>query len=366
VANQPTIPTNADRHELKLRQPLPSRGGHKPAARVVHRKIKVRVLSNVPSFRSDNAKSIENFYPALGKDGIARLLALIRVAFASYKYDVVFFNCATFDTIVTSTLLSLLPFNRCRIVTADLILRAPKTLWQTIAAFLKRLALKRVGLFMLYHKEFSGYSRFYGIDGTRVAYVPFKVNGLELIRQLKPSEGKYIFSGGASLRDWKILAEATEGLDIPLVIVAAKDSTASEKIFGGRATLIRDDGSLESWLRYMAESKFVVLPIVPDSIAASGISTYLSAMALRKCIIITEGPATRGILTDSISVIVPPNDPNALKEAIVRVDRDREFRERIAEAGYQYALSCGDTVRLHRDFVEQILWVARGQELQHQ
>jgi hypothetical protein len=90
--------------------------------------------------------------------------------------------------------------------------------------------------------------------------------------------------------------------------------------------IVHDDGSLLSWVRHMAESKFVVLPISPDSIAASGISTYLMAMALKKCVIITEGPATKGLLLNhQNSVIVPPRDPDALRRLFSRWMRTASF-----------------------------------------
>lgn len=322
----------------------------------------VRVLSNVASFEAVGGHAIENHCLPTSASRVNTLLWLVREAVRAYRYDAIFLNCDVTQTLLLSLLLTILPFNRCKLISADLVLRVPKTRGQAIRTFIKRLLLKRVDLFILFHKEFSAYTKWFGINPERVVYVPFKVNSLDLIRQQPTREGEYIFTGGVSLRDWETLAAAMRGLEIPLWIVT-KDAEAHRlrQLFPSHVRWVQDDGSTESWIQLMAGAKFVVLPIAPESAAASGISTYLSAMALRKCVIISDGPATRGILLDGQhALVVPPRDPEALRAAIRRVDQDEQLRRRLAEAGYAYAMSCGDTTRLYRDFIECICRAVRG------
>ncbi|HEX8362139.1 MAG TPA: glycosyltransferase, partial [Longimicrobium sp.] len=98
----------------------------------------------------------------------------------------------------------------------------------------------------------------------------------------------------------------------------------------------------------------VVLPIQPGRLSPSGIGTYLVAMALGKCVVITESAATRGILDDRHAVLVPPADAEALRAAVARVAEDRELRERTARGGREYALSLGGDERLERDIVAEL------------
>ncbi|MCI0628017.1 MAG: glycosyltransferase family 1 protein, partial [Acidobacteria bacterium] len=79
-------------------------------------------------------------------------------------------------------------------------------------------------------------------------------------------------------------------------------------------------------------------------------SVYLLAMGLRKCVIITEGPATRGLLTDE-AIIVPQSDPAALADAIRRAWDDDDLRERTANAGRRYAERLQGEARLLADIV---------------
>jgi hypothetical protein len=78
-------------------------------------------------------------------------------------------------------------------------------------------------------------------------------------------------------------------------------------------------------------------------------------MALKKCVIISSGPTTDGILTEDIAVMVPPEDPKALRYAIEKVFNDETYRKRIAENGYNYAVSLGDEKRLHDSIIKEIV-----------
>jgi len=73
-------------------------------------------------------------------------------------------------------------------------------------------------------------------------------------------------------------------------------------------------------------------------------------MAMGKCVIVTEGLATRGMLKDE-AVIVAPKDQEALAAAIARVWNDDALRHRTAESGRRYAERCGGESRLLSDIL---------------
>jgi glycosyltransferase involved in cell wall biosynthesis len=106
----------------------------------------------------------------------------------------------------------------------------------------------------------------------------------------------------------------------------------------------------KSWLEYITRAKIVVIPLLPRSGYAPGLSLCLMAMAMGKCVIITEGLSTRGLITDQ-AIIVPPEDPTALAEAIRRAWNDHELRKRFAVAGQRYAMGLGGESRLLRDIL---------------
>ena len=84
-------------------------------------------------------------------------------------------------------------------------------------------------------------------------------------------------------------------------------------------------------------------------------------MALKKCVIISNCPAVDGILeNDKHAIIVPPGDVDALKNAITRAWTDDEYRNRIAENGYQYAMSLGGTDQLRHNIAKATVEYLQG------
>lgn len=331
----------------------------------------LRVLSNVRTFRGALAGAIHAEPIADGWAG------LLRAALRAYRVDVIFLNCPQAELVILAALLHCLPWTRCRLVVADLNLQRPRTWRDWVVVTGKRVAFWRVDRFLLIHRDFAAYTRYYGIDARRVEYVPWKVNGLEhgpaYFDGMGTAEGEYVFAGGVTHRDWATLAEATAGLSLPVVISLPE---ASQIVADGLTTTLPDLAAFRcpvrlhrntreprSWLTVAAKAKFCVLPISPHSINPSGISTGLALMALGKCLIITEGESTRGILGPAHVVTVPPGDPQALRAAILAVDELDELRRQIAEAGKALALSHGDTARLHDDWLramQRLVWPAEA------
>ena len=86
----------------------------------------------------------------------------------------------------------------------------------------------------------------------------------------------------------------------------------------------------------------------------AGISAYPDAMALGKCVIISSGPAVNGVLADEMVIIVPPGDPRALKEAIVKAYNNPELRGKIAKKGYEYAIALGGETQFMKSIVKEL------------
>ena len=94
----------------------------------------------------------------------------------------------------------------------------------------------------------------------------------------------------------------------------------------------------------------VAIPTLP-TITVAGVSVYLDAMALKKFVILSDNPAIRGILKDE-TIIIPPQDPLRLAEAIREAWENDELRDRTASAGREYAETLQDEARLLGDIVE--------------
>jgi glycosyltransferase involved in cell wall biosynthesis len=252
----------------------------------------------------------------------------------------------------------LFPWTRKPLVAVDLVLRIPAQLKQRIGAVLKRVLLSRVAHFIHYFRDISSYTRYFGISAARSSYVPFKVNIQDI--RLSPAEfgDDYIFTMGRSLRDYDSFIRAVAELPYPAAIpeFSFNDFEGKDETFAWtkenvppHLTILPDSGSSEDLVRNIAKARLVVIPTRAASICASGLSTYLDAMYLGKCVIISRGPGASDVLTDQ-ALFVPPHDVVALKDAIRRAWEDDSLRKRTAESGRNYALSLGG----EKEFLQRI------------
>lgn len=213
----------------------------------------------------------------------------------------------------------------------------------------------KVDLHLLFFNDLSGYERWFGITPAKSKFVPFKVNSWETIAhdETANGEGEYVFCGGRSLRDLETFKRAMAQVPFPGLLLYQQDPSFMA-LHGTPVDLAglppnvrpeRHDGNNDTWIDYIRRAKVVVIPTFANSIYAPGLSLSLLAMGLRRCVIICEGPQTRGLL-DKEAVIVPPEDPGALARAIRKVWEDSVFRKQVADVGRKYAEQCAGEERM--------------------
>lgn len=290
----------------------------------------------------------------------SNLLSILKKIFVLYKIDTVIINGSPRVLVYLCLLKLILPFYVFRIISLDLILSRPHSLIERIKSTIFSYLYRKVDYFLLYFKEWSSYVSLYKIPYQKFRYIPFKVNCYDDLPHLSPVEGAYIFSGGMSKRDYSTLLEAVRGqkielrLLLPPAALATKHGTTIRFEPPPNVTVIHHNCDPNSWNEAIARAKFVVIPIKKDTISATGISTYLVAMALKKCVIVSAGPATISILPKDCAVIVEPENVQALRDAICIVSSNSTYRTTIAENGYRYAMSLKGHQRLVTEILELI------------
>jgi glycosyltransferase involved in cell wall biosynthesis len=290
-------------------------------------------------------------------DGWADRIRFIRKCLRS---DLVILDTAVAKLMLACAVKWVLPMLRFEIVSVDLILRTPKSRVGRVKAFFKSLLFKQVHRFILFFKDLRGCERFYGIGPDRTIYVPFKVNGWEEIqlRQTPTSDGEYVLCAGRTLRDIETFVEAMRRAGCPGVLLqqkrellAAHGTSAWSGALPSNLKLIVDESDeLDAYLDFVAKARLVVIPRFKSDIAPTGISTYLVAMALNKCVIISEGPGASDVLTGE-AVVVPAENAEKLAEHIQSLWDDRTLRTSVASRGREYAALAGGKHRLHGDIL---------------
>lgn len=266
----------------------------------------------------------------------------------------------------------LLPFFRKPVVAVDLVLRNPEhSKTGNLGRAVKKLLYGRVDHFIHYFKDLSSYERFFGIGPDRSSFVPFKPN-IRYRHEVQPnSDGEYVLCFGRSLRDYDTFFDAMEKVPYPGAVpqpdfagLKKHDSRFTRKLteLPRNVKLLEDDGSSDSLVKIIAGARIVVLPILKVSLLA-GIGTYLNAMYMRKCVIVSEGPGCSDVLSNQ-ALFAPPEDPQALADLIQKVWQDDRLREATAQAGYSYALELGGEPELRQRILENaMVWIRQERQL---
>jgi glycosyltransferase involved in cell wall biosynthesis len=103
-----------------------------------------------------------------------------------------------------------------------------------------------------------------------------------------------------------------------------------------------------------ASASVVVVPLEPRQDRGSGQTTYLNAMALGKAVIVTDVAGVRDYIRDGeTGLIVPPEDPRSLADALRRLLGDPDYAARLGAAARHDAIERFGPDR----YVEQLLAV---------
>jgi glycosyltransferase involved in cell wall biosynthesis len=296
----------------------------------------------------------EQWTSSSGKTG-ASVHARTADGFRRYqdRPDVVFLvNCNTRLTLELAAA-GLLSRRPPPLISVDLVVRRPKGLERAVLPA-KRFLFSRVDLFIHYFRDVRGYQEIFGISAAQSSFVPFKVNLSDSHLLEAREEGDYVLCFGRSLRDYDTFFAAMERLPYPAAI--ARPDPEQLRGNGARFTrLLEDDGSEMAQIRILGGARLVVLPILPGSLCASGISTCLNAMRLGKCVIGSEGPGMLDVFDNGELLAVPPADPVALAEMIRRAWEDDALRTGVASAGCAYAVRAGGEQELYARLIDQVV-----------
>jgi glycosyltransferase involved in cell wall biosynthesis len=288
-------------------------------------------------------------FPAQTRPGRwGRNFRLLKAALSS---DYLVINFSLYEVTFFSVFLFLIPFHQCRLVTLDFFVVNPKP-WQRP---LVRWALGRIHKLLVYFRDNARFQARWGIPPDKFQYIPFKINSWELVQAATISDEGYIFVGGRSRRDFRTLFEAVRSLPCPVKLLTASEadinphgSTLAGLQPPPNVEILYNDSDPQVFVRLIANSRFVALPILKESGIQAGIGVYLLSMALRKCVIISEALGVSDVLLDGQACIIRPGDPQALHDAIDTLWQDDALRQQYAEAGYRYATPLGgeDALRL--------------------
>lgn len=142
-------------------------------------------------------------------------------------------------------------------------------------------------------------------------------------------EGFVLSVGDDIGRDFPTLVEAARGLDREIVIKASRHPPSIPQDVGN-VRLMRERLSFRQLRALYARSSVVVVP-AHETLNACGVSTILEASAMEKPLVVSDNPAIHDfIIPDETCLVVPRDNPAALRDAVQRLLSDKETSARLA------------------------------------
>ena len=173
------------------------------------------------------------------------------------------------------------------------------------------------------------------LDPARVVTLHAPVDADFFRPQRDGDEGAVLAVGKDLARDYGTLVEATRTLDAAVSLVAHPRNLEGLEL---PANVTERGGLSYVELRdAYARAGCVVVPqrgeAFPYGSEGGGLTALLEAMAMGKAIVASDRAVLRDYVTDGVeALLVPPEDPVALREATVRVLSDRELARRLGAA----------------------------------
>jgi glycosyltransferase involved in cell wall biosynthesis len=184
------------------------------------------------------------------------------------------------------------------------------------------------------HEERDLFCRTFGIARERVEVVRYAHSLWGRVDGPTRDVG-YAFAGGDSLRDYETLIAAVDGLDAQVLIGTNK----SLEVLPSNVKRSFPPTEFHKYNDVLADAHAVVVPVRAQARRGAGLVTYLNAMALGKPVIVSDTPAAREYVEhERTGILVPPEDPKALRTAIewvfdpANADETREIGQRARES----------------------------------
>lgn len=193
---------------------------------------------------------------------------------------------------------------------------------------LRRIAFRKIAQLIVFSSgERQLYSQELELPLERVHFVPFHTNVLEPHRT---EAGRYGFAAGRSLRDYRTLFQAVEGLEFPFVVVADHASVAN--LSKPTNVELHCDIPRARYLELLEGCAFVVVPLKADY-RSTGQVVVLEAASLGKPVIASDVVGVRDYIADGVDgLLVEPANPEALRQRMEQMIGDPSLGQRLAEA----------------------------------
>jgi glycosyltransferase involved in cell wall biosynthesis len=165
-----------------------------------------------------------------------------------------------------------------------------------------------------------------GLARARLRFIPL---GVRAVAEWQPPFGEYLLAVGRDSRDWPTLARAAEGLPCDVVVVGPRALAEPGPL------KVASQVDRERLRELIGGARALVVPLQRAERTAGQLAV-LDAMAVGRAVVATRAQGTEDYVSSETGLLVPPEDPRALHQALLRV-LDRSTAERMGMAAYAAA-----------------------------
>jgi glycosyltransferase involved in cell wall biosynthesis len=266
-------------------------------------------------------KAVTTYVAPAGSDFLSSLKVAIRLYAMRTNYHCVVLGAGRSDTLF-ALLQSCLPFRRIPCVKIDCLWsRHPSPSRHLLKKITLKIVSRTLDRFVVWSaREIYSFSEAFDLPTDKFVFIPYHTTFVEYLDPV-PTEGDYIFSGGNSERDYKTLIQAVRGLPVKLLIASTTPGIPPEVSIPDNVDLT--GYTHEEYVRAMASCLLCIVPLAPGLLRSAGQQTFLNAMWLGKPTIVTDPEGAGDYISHGVDgLLVPPNDPVALRDAIVLLLND--------------------------------------------
>lgn len=170
-----------------------------------------------------------------------------------------------------------------------------------------------------------------GFSERQLRLIPFHADH-RFFHPMDAPPRNMICSAGLEWRDYPTLIEAVRGLEMEVCLGAASPWSKHRNETENRAlppNVSARRYAYDELRQLYAEARFVVVPLYEIDFQA-GVTTLLEAMAMGKAVILSRIAGQCDVVVDGANgLYVPPGDPVALREAILRLWNDPAEAKRL-------------------------------------
>lgn len=190
-------------------------------------------------------------------------------------------------------------------------------------------------IFVSASKEITVYAERFNLPHTQFQFLPFHTCVVE--PEILPHSDGYILAAGKTGRDYATLAKAVDGLDIKVVVIS--DRYHIEGITFPKNVEVHCDIPYAEYMNLLHHCGLVAVPL-KKLVKSTGQVVFLEAMSLGKPVIVTETTGSVDYIEHGVTgMLVPPENPQALKTAIEDYLANKEKFSIMANAAFEQVLT---------------------------